>query len=278
LRSGLDPQGETSRELWILGRSTTVNRFAKLLVIAESLTFRETLSGVLRSHADQVLTAASARAGRQKIAENADISLVLSEAAISDGDGFQLLEYVGSLGEPKPAVILLAARPSEEEARRAANMGAIGYLGKPISLQEIYRLWKETEGATQETARRVRSLGRALLIDPNGRAAGQEGISHLAWDIRNVSLSGAFLETKGPLPISTELHLALALGSATGRVKAQVVRVQEPSWRCVGGVGIVFSGFGNGTERLLSDYIAQAARGSAELDAPVLVPGDATPS
>jgi CheY-like chemotaxis protein len=250
-----------------------VTRFAKLLVIAESLVFREMLSGVLRSHADQVLTAASARAGRQKIAENADISLVLSEAAVSDGDGFQLLEYLASLGEPKPAVILLAARPSEEEARRAANMGAIGYLGKPISLQEVYRLWKETAGATQEAARRVRSLGRALLIDPNDPEAGQNGVSHLAWDIRNMSLTGAFLETKGPLPVNTELHLTLDLGSATGRVKAQVIRVQEPSWRCVGGVGIIFSDFGKGTEQLLSDYIAQASRGSAELDAPVLVPG-----
>ncbi len=101
----------------------------------------------------------------------------------------------------------------------------------------------------------------------------RNGVSHLAWDIRNVSLTGAFLETKAPLPVSTELHLALALGSATGRVKAEVVRVQEPSWRCVGGVGIVFSDFGKGTEQLLSDYIDQAARGSAELDAPVLVPG-----
>jgi CheY-like chemotaxis protein len=273
LHSGLGPQGETSREQRILGRSSTVTRFAKLLVIAESLVFRETLGGVLRSHADQVLTAASARAGRQKVAENADISLVLSESAMSDGDGFQLLEYVASLGEPKPAVILLAARPSEEEARRAANMGAIGYLVKPITLQEIYRLWKETEGATQEAARRVRSLGRALLIDPNGPEASQNGVSHLAWEIRNVSLTGAFLETKAPLPVSTELHLALDLGRAMGRVKAQVIRVQEPSWRCVGGVGIVFNDFGKGTEQLLSDYIAKATRRSAAPDAPVLPPG-----
>ena len=253
-----------------------MTRFAKLLVIAESPVFRAVLGGVLRSHADQVLTASSARMGRQRIAEHADISLVLSETVLSDGDGFQLLEYVASLGDPKPAVILLAARPSEEEASRAANMGAIGYLEKPISLQEIYRLWKETRDTTQEAAQRVRSLGRALLVDPGDPEAGRNGVSHLAWDIRNVSLTGAFLETKAPLPISTEFHLALALGSATGRVKAQVVRVQEPSWRCVGGVGIVFSDFGNGTEQLLSDYIAGAMTDSAELDAPVLAPDGAT--
>jgi CheY-like chemotaxis protein len=249
-----------------------VPRFSKLLVIAESPVFREVLGGVLGSHADQVLTAASARLGRQRIAEHPDISLVLSETTVSDGDGLRLLEYVASLGDPKPAVILLAARPSEEEASRAANMGAIGYLEKPISLQEIYRLWKETEGTTQETARRVRSLGRALLIDPSDPEAGRNGVSHLAWEIRNLSLTGAFLETKAPLPISTELHLALVLGSATGRVKAQVVRVQEPSWRCVGGVGIIFNDFDNGTEQLLSDYIAEAMRGSAELDTPELAP------
>jgi DNA-binding response OmpR family regulator len=216
--------------------------------------------------------------GRQRIAEHADISLVLSETTMSDGDGFQLLDYLASLGDPKPAVILLAARPSEEEARRATNMGAIGYLEKPISLQEIYRLWKETGGTSQESARRVRSLGQALLIDPGDSASGRNGVSHLAWDIRNVSLTGAFLETKAPLPVNTEFHLALALGSATGRVRAEVVRVQEPSWRCVGGVGIVFNEFGNGTEQLLSDYIAENMRGSADLDAPKLAPDSAKSS
>lgn len=255
-----------------------MDRFSKLLLIAESPVFRDVLAGILRSHADQVLTAGSARVGRRRIAEHADISLVLSEIVMSDGDGFQLLEYVASLGDPKPAVILLTPRPLEGEARRAANMGAIGYLAKPISLQEIYRLWKESGERTQETAPRVRSLGRALLIDPRDREAGGDGVSHLVWDIRNVSLTGAFLETKAPLPVRTELHLALALGSATGHVRAEVVRVQEPSWRCVGGVGIAFRDFGNGTEQLLFDYIDRALRGSGELPDPSLVPRGSTSS
>ena len=38
-----------------------MSRFSKLLLIAESLVFRDVLGDVLRSHADQVLTAASAR-------------------------------------------------------------------------------------------------------------------------------------------------------------------------------------------------------------------------
>jgi CheY-like chemotaxis protein len=248
-----------------------VVQFSKLLVIAESSVFRKVMASVLRSHADQVLAASSMREGRQKIAEHADVSLVLSEAAMSDGSGFQLLEYVASLGGPKPGVILLAARYAEEEAERAVHMGAIGYLGKPISLPEIYRLWKETEGTLRETARRVRSLGQALLIDPHDGEASENGVSHLAWGIRNVSLTGAFLETKARLPMGTKLHLSLALGGPKGHVEAEVVRVQEPSWRSVGGVGIVFRDFGEGTKEMLSSYIDQAMSCSDKLTTPVLV-------
>lgn len=244
--------------------------FAKLLLIAESAAFRRVLAGVLTSYADQVLTAASARAGRQKIAEHADISLVLSESATSDGSGFQLLDYVAALGDPKPRVILLGEQRGQEEVERALNMGAIGYLGKPVSLQEIHRLWKESGGPTRETASRVRSLGQALLIDPSEVGRSGRGISHLTWGIRNLSITGAFLETKAPLPISTELHLALALGSARGDVKAEVVRVQEPSWRCVGGVGVAFREFGDGTRELISGYVARAMKTPEEHAAPLL--------
>lgn len=248
-----------------------MDRFSKLLVIAESRVFRKVMATVLRSHADQVLAAGSAQEGRLRVAEHADVSLVLSEVALSDGTGFQLLEYLASLGGPKPGVILLAERYAEEEAHRAARLGAIGYLAKPISLPEIYRLWKENRGPIRQTARRVRLLGRALLIDARDGEASAEGVTHLAWGIRNVSVSGAFLETKARIPVNTKLPLILALGSAKGRVLAEVVRVQEPSWRFVGGVGVVFREFGDGTVEMLTDYIDQAMRSTDKLTAPVLV-------
>jgi CheY-like chemotaxis protein len=244
--------------------------FSKLLLIAESPVFRKVLAGILSAHADQVIEAASAREGRRRIAEHADISLVLSEVAMRDGSGFQLLEYVGSLGDPKPRVILLTARPAQEEAERAFHMGAIGYLGKPISLQEIHRLWKERTGPVRETARRVRSLGRALLIDAADGEPREDDVCHLAWEIRNVSYTGAFLETRAPLPVGTRFRLALDLESARGQVDAEVVRVQEPSWRCAGGVGIAFRDFGAGTEKLLFDYIAGATKNLDGRTAPLL--------
>jgi CheY-like chemotaxis protein len=248
-------------------RCVPVLRFAKVLVIAESAVFRRMIGSILRPHAEEVLTTGSARQGRRRIAEHADISLVLSDAVLSDGDGFQLLEYVGSLGGPKPRVILLSASPVEADAQRAENMGAIAYLAKPTSFQEIARVWKQSEGPMQRAARRVRSLGYAVLIDPNHRGGSTPRASHLAWDIRNVSLTGAFLETKAPLPLSTELHLDLAFEQAVGHVKAEVVRVQEPSWEFVAGVGVAFTEFGVDTREQLADYIASVAKRSPQIGA-----------
>ena len=252
-------------------------RFSKLLVIAESPVFREVLSGILSSHADQVLTTASAREGRQRIAEHADISLVLSDAAMSDGNALQLLEYIASLGDPKPGVILVAAQPGRRGPARLQH-GCDG-----ISSRSRLRCRRST-GCGKKARARPRSPRAefdgcdGLLVDPHNGEANGDGVSHLAWDIRNVSLTGAFLETKAPLPVKTELHLALDLGRAKGRVKAEVVRVQEPSWRCVGGVGIAFREFGRGPKELLSEYIARATNGPAGLSAPQLAPSGAASS
>jgi hypothetical protein len=157
-------------------------------------------------------------------------------------------------------------------------MGAIGYLTKPTSLQDISRAWKRSEGPMRRVARRVRSLGQAILLDPSQLETNLERVSHLAWDIRNISVTGAFLETKAPLPVSTELHLGLAFGDVFGHVNADVVRVQEPSWGYVGGVGIAFRSFGEGTKELLTDYVSQALKRSSELTATVLAPGGAASS
>lgn len=242
-------------------------RFAKVLVVAESPVFRRVIGSILRPHAEEVLTTGSARQGRRRIAEQADIALVLSDAALSDGDGFQLLEYVASLGGPKPRVILLAASPAEKDVQRAENMGAIGYLAKPTSFREIARAWKRSEGPMQRVSRRVRSLGHAVLVDPNHRSGSAPRASHLAWDIRDVSLTGAFLETHAPLPLNTELYLELALERAIGNVRADVVRIQEPSWESVAGVGVAFTEFGIDTRERLADYIAEAAERSPQIGA-----------
>ena len=104
-------------------------------------------------------------------------------------------------------------------------------------------------GEAEDVARRVRrrTLGRAIREDP---------IAESAWSIRDVSITGAFLETSAPIAVGAELELALVFGTAVIHVSARVVRVQEPAWGQVAGVGIEFMRFGGDSQKFLENYIA----------------------
>jgi len=234
-------------------------QLSKVFVIAESVVFLKVMERILTPHAEQVLTASSIEQGCKVLAGSQDISLVLSDAIMPDGSGIDLLKFVNTLGDAKPRVILLATRLAKEDIERALQLGAIGYLPKPVSFQTIAKVWKQSRETIREIARRVRVTGTAILIESDGFTARGNGDSHLAWDIGNVSVTGAFLETKGPIPVNTELNLALDFGWGVGHVKAEVVRVQQPSWEASGGVGVVFKEFGPGTQQLLSDCIDLAS-------------------
>ncbi len=110
-------------------------------------------------------------------------------------------------------------------------------------------------GEAPNIARRVRrrTLGRAIREDP---------IAESAWSIRDVSITGAFLETSAPLPVGSELELALVFGTAVIHVTARVIRVQEPAWGQVGGVGIEFTRLRGDSQQFLESYIA-ATEGEA---------------
>jgi HPt (histidine-containing phosphotransfer) domain-containing protein len=117
---------------------------------------------------------------------------------------------------------------------------------------------------------RFRCAGVAYVLDP----ASQHG-EHLVWDVYNLDPHGAFLETKGPLPVGEELDLLLEVGGRRARVRAHVARVQEPSWLNVGGVGIRFVDISESARSALDSAIADAralqagaAASAPELTAP----------
>ena len=80
----------------------------------------------------------------------------------------------------------------------------------------------------------------------------------LSWDLYDVSTTGAFIETRGPLPVGAELLLEIIFGKESVRCTARVVRVQEPCWMHVGGVGVVFTEIEAASRRLLEDFVHQS--------------------
>ena len=226
--------------------------WTKMLVVDDSEVYLRVVSVLLKPYCPSVLKAGDVGEAIRTIDSNPDIEAVLCDVVLGNGSGFDLLEYIGSRSDLKLPVVMVTAYPGDEAAARARRLGAVDYLTKPTSLRRILRALQFVEGRGSGTLRRrYHCAGKAHLIE---RAP--ETIASMAWDIYNISLDGAFLESKGPLPIGAELDLKLHLSGGKASVRARVVRVQEPSWLDVAGVGVQFVEMGEGAEAVLRRTLA----------------------
>jgi two-component system, OmpR family, response regulator len=108
---------------------------ARLLVVDDETTIRELLSGSLRFAGFEVVTAASgAEAVRAAATMRPD--LVLLDVMMPDGDGFEVVRRMRSIGADVP-VIFLTAREEVQMRINGFALGADDYVTKPFSLDEV---------------------------------------------------------------------------------------------------------------------------------------------
>jgi len=205
----------------------------KLLIVDDSKLYRKFLTVLLRPYASSVTTAASVSEAIAAIDSEPGLDVVVCDVVLGDGDGFEILEHAASL-PGAPQVLMVTGYRDPSGLERAALLGAVGYLAKPTRLRSIADALRAPI-ARYPTNRRVRCSGVAYLLDATPPHPEQ-----MAWDLYNLCNDGAFIETKGPLPIGDELYLRLHIAGRQAHVRARVVRVQEPSWMDVGGVGVTF--------------------------------------
>jgi CheY-like chemotaxis protein len=182
-----------------------------------------------------VLAAADAETAWRAVQRYAGPKLLIVDVSLPPSGGLALVERCAALEVDRPSFIVTTLRHNAEDELRATRLGAIGYLTKPISYRDIASLLRSQQIDFVRAAPRVRGtpLTRAEACD-------QGDLAQLAWDVNDLSVSGAFLVTPAPLPVGTTLDLRVILGADAARVRAEVVRVQEPSWVHVGGVGVTF--------------------------------------
>jgi len=215
--------------------------WGKVLIVDDSKVYRQLMQMLLTPYCDTVLTAHSGREGIEQLERHAGIELVLCDYVMEGGDGFEVLEAISAMPEPRPPVIMVTAFRSQETEQRARALGAVDYLTKPTSMRRIIASLRDASfGDRRQINPRWRCSGKAHLLD--------EGEGHVVWDVYNISADGAFLETKGPVPVGGEIDLLLHLHGCKVEVRARVVRVQEPSWMNVGGAGIEFIGISREAE------------------------------
>jgi hypothetical protein len=103
--------------------------------------------------------------------------------------------------------------------------------------------------------RRRRSLGIA-----------QTGPLH-GHKIVDISVSGALLETTGEIAVGTPIDLDLYLdGGVAARVAARVVRLQQPAWGRVGGIGVEFTEYQEGSRAAIERYVRTGPEEESFLD------------
>jgi CheY-like chemotaxis protein len=226
-------------------------RFDKVLVIDDSAVLRDVVTAVLSPHCGEIITAEDCASARRQIADHPNLSLILCDVMLPDGSGLDLLREFAPASGSKPDVMLMTAHSILAEAATARLHGVVGYLDKPVSFRDIIAALLKSEGKKTAAPRlHVRPLGHAVLLDMTGMPS-DDGV----WKslrIRDMSTSGAFLETPGPLAVGTMLDLCIDFGGSRARVLARTVRSQEPDWGVPGGVGVAFREFESGSREILT--------------------------
>jgi DNA-binding response OmpR family regulator len=182
---------------------TTKTMTARILVIEDEPGIVDFLERGLRSHGFEVESAADGVAGTERaLAEPFDLIVLDMMLPLRGG-----LEVLAELRDAKPAlpVIILTARGEVEDRVAGLDAGAIDYLTKPFSLNEL--------------AARVRAQLRVLAQTPATTLAGGDVEVNLI--TREVRRAGATVRLS-----TTEFELLSYLLRNSGRVlsREQILR------------------------------------------------------
>jgi CheY-like chemotaxis protein len=216
----------------------TIHSWSKALVVDDSEVYRDVVSTLLRPYSGCVLTARCVDDAIAIVEAHPDLAFVICDVVLGEEDGFAILEHVHRRNARGPRFIMVTAWTHEDGRRRAAELGALACLQKPTRLRQILgALAAAPDAESRDLAPRWRCAGRARLV-----TADDDTLGCLVWDVYDIGPTGAFLETKGPLPVGAVLKLVLEIGERRFTLRARVARTQEPSWMDVAGVGVEFIG------------------------------------
>lgn len=124
---------------------------ARILVAEDEIHLRRLISSVLESSGYSVDVVANGAEAWDRLRQDPDIDLVVTDLHMPGVDGFELLRRVGGLPEPerKPVIVLTAVGQIMEHAK-AVELGAARVMTKPFSSLEMLEAVKDrltAEGA-----------------------------------------------------------------------------------------------------------------------------------
>ena len=132
-----------------------------MLVVDDEDDIRELLDMTLSRMGLDADCAANVADARRLLSENA-YQLCLTDMRLPDGDGLELVRFIGEHCRDLP-VAVITAHGSMENAVSALKAGAFDYVPKPVSLDQLRALVKSVLKLPHPEAARSESAGQALL-------------------------------------------------------------------------------------------------------------------
>ena len=115
----------------------------KVLVVDDHVLIREALRGLLAEliGSATIVEAPDSRQAMQRVAEHADLDLILLDPNLPDRSGFDVL---AELRERYPAisVVMLSASSDRDDITRALELGALGFIPKSASREVMLSAFK----------------------------------------------------------------------------------------------------------------------------------------
>jgi DNA-binding NtrC family response regulator len=129
---------------------------AKILVVDDEMGIRELLSEILDDEGHEILLAENAAAARAQYAKS-ELDLVLLDIWMPDTDGMSLLREWTSAAPLRCSVIMMSGHASIDTAVEAQELGAVGFLEKPITMHKLLAavhkaLYRSSSGSSSSSS------------------------------------------------------------------------------------------------------------------------------
>src|SRR6266516_5687056 len=183
-----------------------------VLVIDDEADIRELLELSLLRMGLAVECAGSVAAAKQLL-QSKRYELCLTDMRLPDGDGLELVRFIGVQCADLP-VAVITAFGSTENAVAALKAGAFDYLTKPLSLDQLRTLVKSALSLPQKTAAAKSGEGQLLGSSP--------GIEQVRSKIEKLARSQAPIYLTGESGSGKELAARLIHGKGSRRERAFV--------------------------------------------------------
>ncbi len=117
---------------------------AKILVVDDSSTVRDEVSGFLKKNGLDVATAVDGKDGLAKLKADSNIKLIVTDVNMPNMDGLTMVEKIrGELGNKTVNVIMLTTESNPSMKERGKAAGVKGWIVKPFKGESVLETFKK---------------------------------------------------------------------------------------------------------------------------------------